>query len=151
MLMQWPGGVQGRHILHRPVELRDLLPTFLEAGGAPLPQGIDGRSLLGLVRSSGEWREYIDLEHDVCYSPTNHWNALTDGRRKYIFHAQTGAEQFFDLERDPHELTERTGPELAVWRERLVKHLTVRGREWVLDGKLLARPNRQLYSPNFPK
>jgi arylsulfatase A-like enzyme len=148
MLMQWPDRIQPRQTVGKPVELRDVLPTFLDAAGARVPDGIDGRSLL---RTEGEWREWLDLEHDVCYSPANHWNALTDGRRKYIFHAPTATEQFFDLERDPHELREITGPELAAWRERLAKHLAVRGREWVLDGKLMARPNRQLYSPNYPK
>jgi arylsulfatase A-like enzyme len=148
MLMQWPARVAGKQTIAKPVELRDVLPTFLDAAGAPIPQGIDGRSLL---RAGGEWREWIDLEHDVCYSPENHWNALTDGRRKYIFHAHTATEQFFDLERDPHEAREASGPEVAVWRDRLVRHLAERGREWVLDGKLLARTKRQLYSPNFPK
>jgi arylsulfatase len=148
MLMQWPARVAGKQSVAKPVELRDVLPTFLDAAGAPLPQGIDGRSLL---RTGGDWREWIDLEHDVCYSADNHWNALTDGRRKYIFHAHTATEQFFDLASDPHEAHEASGPEVAVWRERLVRHLAERGREWVLDGKLLARTKRQLYSPNFPK
>ena len=126
-----------------------MLPTFLDAAGAPEPKGIDGRSLLA---RGGDWREWIDLEHDVCYSPENHWNALTDGKRKYIFHARTGSEQYFDLEKDPHELHDLAGsPEIARWRDRLVKHLAVRGREWVLDGKLMARPQSQLYSPNYPR
>jgi arylsulfatase A-like enzyme len=91
--------------LPQPVELRDLLPTFMEAASAPLNREIDGRSLLSLVRNTGAgWREYIDLEHNITYSPENHWNALTDGRLKYIFHARDGEEQLFDLERDPHEL-----------------------------------------------
>jgi len=37
---------------------------------------------LSLVRNQGKgWREHIDLEHNVCYNPDNHWNALTDGRQ----------------------------------------------------------------------
>jgi choline-sulfatase len=148
MLMHWPDRVQGGQRVEKPTELRDVLPTFLEAAGSRVPDGVDGRSLL---RTGGEWREWIDLEHDVCYAPENHWNALTDGKRKYIFHAPTATEQFFDLEKDPHEMREVSSPEIAVWRERLVKHLAVRGPEWVLDGKLMARPKRQLYSPNYPR
>ncbi len=147
MLMHWPARLQ-RQTVEKPVELRDVLPTFLDAAGAPMPDGIDGRSLM---RTGSEWRAWIDLEHDVCYAPENHWNALTDGKRKYIFHARSGAEQFFDLERDPQETRESSSSEIGVWRERLVRHLAVRGREWVLDGKLVARPDRQLYSPNHPK
>jgi arylsulfatase A-like enzyme len=149
MLLHWPDRVAARQSVAKPVELRDVLPTFLDAAGTAAPKGIDGRSLL---RTGGEWREWIDLEHDVCYSPDNHWNALTDGKRKYIFHARTGSEQYFDLEKDPHELHDLSGsPEMAKWRDRMVKHLAVRGREWVLDGKLMARPQSQLYSPNYPR
>ena len=54
------------------------------------------------------------------------------------------------LEKDPHELRE-ISDSMGLWRERLAKHLAVRGREWVLDGKLVARPKRQLYSPNYPR
>lgn len=72
-------GPAGR-VITNPVELRDMLPTFLDAAGAEIPASIEGRSLLQLVRSGGEgWREYIDLEHNICYDVSNHWNGLTDG------------------------------------------------------------------------
>ena len=60
---------------------------------APRTREMNG--LLSLVRNEGRgWRDWIDLEHNICYSPTNHWNALTDGRWKYIFHANTGQEHW---------------------------------------------------------
>jgi hypothetical protein len=37
------------------------------------------------------------------YDPSNHWNALTDGRTKYVYWAAAGFEQLFDLARDPAE------------------------------------------------
>jgi hypothetical protein len=44
-------------VVSQPVEMRDGLPTFLEAAGAELSRPIDGRSLLSLVRKNGEgWR-----------------------------------------------------------------------------------------------
>lgn len=148
MLMHWPERLSAGQAVTKPVELRDVLPTFLDAAGVAVPRGVDGKSLL---RTGGDWREWIDLEHDVCYSPDNHWNVLTDGKRKYVFHARTGTEQFFDLEKDPHELNALSGtPEIAVWRKRMVEHLAERGPDWVRDGKLVPRPNRQLYSPNYP-
>ena len=48
-------------------------------------QQLDGQSLLDLLqgsKSGSSWREWIDLEHDICYNVTNHWNALTDGHTK---------------------------------------------------------------------
>jgi arylsulfatase A-like enzyme len=66
------------------VELRDIAPTLLQAGGA-LPANasslMEGRSLLCLLGGCGggsagpgcagcptaPWRETLDLEHDICY------------------------------------------------------------------------------------
>jgi choline-sulfatase len=159
MLMRLPAGMGPKaagQVMANPVELRDILPTVLDAAGAAIPESIEGRSLLELVRTQGKaWREYIDLEHDICYSPTNHWNGLTDGKWKYLYHAQHGDEQLFHLESDPNELRDLAGAagyqgQLKMWRERLIAHLEERGPAWVEDGKLVPRPEGMLHSPNFP-
>lgn len=159
MVMRWPEGLVSAprgQVCAKPVELRDVLPTFLEAAGAPVPEQIEGRSLLALARDTkAEWRPFIDLEHDICYNPSNHWNALTDGKRKYIFHARDGHEQFFDLENDPHELNDLSADstrasEVRTWRSRLIEHLTERGERFVKNGELALRPESCLYSPNYP-
>ena len=160
MLMRWPqgmlGGVRRGTSMPQPVELRDLLPTFLDAAGAEAPRPLDGKSLLGLVNSGGAgWREFIDLEHDVTYSKENHWNALTDGHTKYIYHARDGEEQLFHLAGDPHELTDLAGDaahagELRTWRHRLVAHFQERGEPFLRSGSLAPRPESLLKSPLFP-
>lgn len=140
----------------QPVELRDVLPTFLDAAGVTVKQQLEGRSLLSLVRGeTSGWRKSIDLEHNICYSPENNWNALTDGRFKYIFHARDGEEQLFNLERDPNELNDLAPlPEhagtLNEWRGRMIEHLAVRGEEFVKGGKLALRPKGVPFSPNYP-
>jgi arylsulfatase A-like enzyme len=156
--MRWPSGLlsaaRGQSPA-QPVELRDILPTFLEAAGAHGPRELDGRSLLSLLRNPGGWREYIDLEHNICYSPENHWNALTDGRWKYIFHALHGEEQLFDLEHDPYELEDlaadrRYDAELRRWRQRLIEHFSERGEPFLRNGRLVPRPEGMTCSPHFP-
>ena len=97
----------------------------------------------------------MTLEHDICYSPENHWNALTDGRWKYIFHARDGWEQLFDLHRDPQEREDLAGepaPQetLRLWRQRLTEHLAERGDRFVKNGRLALRTDSMLYSPNYP-
>ncbi|MEW6237958.1 MAG: arylsulfatase [Candidatus Omnitrophota bacterium] len=159
MLMRWPAGLapekRGRTLDH-PVELRDLLPTFLDAASVKGDFHLDGDSLLKLARDeNAAWRKFIDLEHDVCYSPENHWNALTDGRYKYVFHARDGEEQLFNLTNDPGEtrdlaLNPAHHGELRQWRNRMIEHLAQRGEEWVKNGTLVLRPKNHLYSPNFP-
>ncbi len=158
MLIRWPTGlVAGNRgqVSDRVTELRDVLPTFLDAAGVS-EQPLDGRSLLNLARdANAPWRPHLDLEHDICYAPENHWSALTDGRWKYIFHARDGHEQLFDLKTDPHELNDLASDaahekELREWRGKLVDEYAERGDQFVKNGKLALRPESILYSPNYP-
>jgi len=109
------------------------------------------------VRNGGSgWRAYIDLEHNICYSPDNHWNGFTDGRSKYIYHAKDGEEQLFDLQSDPYEVHDLAGDPkheaaLRLWRGRLVEHFQERGEPFLRGGKLGLRPQGMMTSPHFPK
>lgn len=160
MLIRWPTGLvaaERGQVLDNPVEIRDVLPTLLDAAGQGERDDMDGRSMLGLLRA-GEpsWREYIDLEHSICYSPKNHWTALTDGSAKYIFHALDGEEQLFDLTSDPHERNDLAGDAshestLRLWRNRMIEHLAERGEPFVKSGRLMTRPERFLHSPHYPQ
>ncbi len=159
MLMRWPGGlVSGARgqVSDAPVEIRDIAATCLDAAGVSTAAKLDGRSLLDPARGKPGWRSYIDLEHDVCYDVSNHWNALTDGKTKYIYHARDGEEQLFDLTGDPHELkdlaaTVAAAPRLREWRGRLVRHLEERGEPFLKGGRLQPRPEKLGFSPHYPK
>ncbi len=160
MLIRWPESIaaQRGQVLHMPVELRDLLPTFLDAAGAAFSaKDFDGQSLLGPIRGQADsWRPHIDLEHSRCYKGSEPWNALTDGRTKYIFYAVTGREELFDLDKDPGELHDlapdpQEAARLAAWRSRMVEHLSERGEAFVKDGRLVAPRKDMLYSPRFPQ
>lgn len=146
MIVRGPGAARGK-VEDAPSEIRDVLPTLLAAAGGAIPAQVEGQNLLALKR------DWIDLEHDVCYDASNHWTAVTDGRSKYIYHAQTGEEQFFDLTADPNELNDiaSSSPETARWRARMTAHLEPRGEGWVKGGRLVPRPKSNLYSPNYPR
>lgn len=159
-IVKWPEsfGIKEGIKVDEPVELRDLLPTFLDASGAQIPEEMDGLSLLALVDESRKhtWRQYIDLEHATCYAKENYWCALTDGKIKYVWNFYTGEEELFDLSKDPGELRNLVSEKhyrkrLADLREAMVKHLSERGEGFVKEGKLVVRKERLLYSPNYPK
>ena len=160
-IMKWPAAmksvVEKGRIMDHPVELRDVLPTFLDALGQPVPDNMDGASLLTLIREpEPSWREYIDLEHCSAYRQDNYWAALTDGHQKYIWFFLTGQEQFFDLDQDPGELHDLANDpdhqeHLNLWRQRMVDHLAERGEGFVKDGRLVVRSEPLLYSPNYPE
>ncbi len=148
LLMRFPPetGVRGRQICDRPVELMDVMPTLLEAAGVSIPDSVEGRSLLPLLRgASDEWRPF--LHGECCDIPTlkSGMQYLTDGRRKYIWFPGLGREQFFDLEQDPREMNDLASQpdraeEIAVWRERLTKELEGRPEGFVCGGRLVQVP-----------
>ncbi len=160
MIIKTPECIKGARkigeTIEQPVELRDILPTFLETAGAKVPEGMDGCSMLKLIKEeTPQWRRWIDMEHATCYSEQNYWCAMTDGKLKYIWFLRTGEEQLFDLVKDPHETVNRTGDrryrkQLDELRRALAEHLSERGDEWVKDGKLQKRERTVLYSPDYP-
>jgi arylsulfatase A-like enzyme len=51
LLMRWPaGGITGGQVLPSLVSNVDLLPTLLELAGTPVPESVQGRSFLSLLR-----------------------------------------------------------------------------------------------------
>jgi arylsulfatase A-like enzyme len=124
------------------VELRDVMPTLLDAAGLPVPDGLDGRSALPLARGERDgWREFLHGEH-TAFGQSVHW--LTDGRWKYVWWSGTGREQLFDLVADPQECRDQAdSPEAARWRARLIATLADREEGFVAGGALVpGRPTR---------
>jgi len=137
-------------VVDAPVELRDIMPTCLEAAGAAIGESVEGASLLPLARAEkADWRDYVHGEHTHAGGSVHY---LTDGREKYVWFSETGAEQLFDLEGDPDELHDLAGdcdhkPRLLKWRAALIEEL--RGREeGFTDGETLisGRPVRPTLS-----
>lgn len=167
MIVSWPASMDAENggpistsrgsVLENVTELRDVFPTVLDVANIEAKETLNGSSLLKTLQADTkvQWRDYIDLEHDICYNATNHWNALTDSHWKYVFQAYDGTEQLFNLDKDPHELHNVADSEkemLIQWRGHMVQQFVKEGRgeDWVKDGKLMTRVKGQLYSPNYP-
>ena len=138
------------------VELRDVMPTFLEAAGVAIPETVDGMSMLGMARGEmARWREYLLGEHDWCYSHEQANYYLTDGRWKYIWFPYLGTEQLFDRGTDPaeeHDLAPGGGDELERWRGIMTEELAARDCGLVTDGKLRTLGlDEAIYSPHLYK
>jgi N-sulfoglucosamine sulfohydrolase len=51
---RWPQGIKGKsRVVDDLVSLPDLMPTFLEAAGVPIPAGVTARSLINVLHSGG--------------------------------------------------------------------------------------------------
>ncbi|MEZ4970223.1 MAG: arylsulfatase [Flavobacteriaceae bacterium] len=161
MIIRWPQSMALKasrgQVIKELVELRDILPTFLDIAGMEVPSEMDGRSMMPLIEGNKKgWRKVLDMEHGQCYWKENRWTGLTDKRYKYIYYSVTGEEELFDLKKDPGEknnlanLSKYKGV-LVQWRQKMVGHLMERGEEWVKDGKLVIRDKDLVFSPNYPK
>lgn len=100
------------------VEAIDLLPTFLDALGAPpQPHRLEGRSLMPFLRGAqpDNWRRFAISEYDYSLLPAAgalgvavsdaRLFMVADRRWKYV-HAVGFRPMLYDLERDPDELVD---------------------------------------------
>jgi len=166
MIVHWPDAMDGIIDVERGstisgvVEMRDIFPTFLDVSGSWSEgfESFEGRPLTWLLRNGTHtWRQFLDLELGQFYIGS--WNAITDGRMKYIFHGSHREEQLFNLTDDPREQRDLAGvsgygPELAVWRGRLVDQFLreKRGLGWVWGRTLMPRPWIPCsFGPNYPE
>ncbi|MFD2537764.1 sulfatase [Sphingobacterium chuzhouense] len=108
MLVRLPGVIQPNTKLNSLVMNVDIAPTLLELAGVDKPQDMQGKSFLSsLTGKKGKSRKhmyyhyYENGEHAV--SP--HFG-VSDGRYKLIrFYKRIEGWEFFDLEKDPNELS----------------------------------------------
>jgi arylsulfatase A-like enzyme len=150
-------GLKASRVIDRPVELRDILPTFWDAAGLEVPATVDGASLLPLLRSpEAPWREFVQGEHTTCYRREYGMQYLTDGREKYIWFHHTGREQLFDLRNDPqelHDLAADTSAQSRIreWRRRLAEINECRGDPRGHNGELVVQEQALTLSPNYQR
>ncbi|WP_455615102.1 arylsulfatase [Eisenbergiella sp.] len=124
------------------VELRDVMPTVLEAAGVQIPDSVEGISLWNTaLKESGtpKVREYLHGEHTLGEA-SSHWIITRD--EKYIWYSQTGEEQYFRIAEDPDELHNLIGSEAAkerveALRGLLIQELKHREEGFVREGRLV--------------
>lgn len=78
LFAEWQAQAPGGRVVHDFVNLMDLAPTFLEAGGAAIPDVMTGRSILPLMTS--DQVGWIDPRRDH----------VVTGRERHVAKARTG-------------------------------------------------------------
>lgn len=123
----------------RLVGWQDIMPTLLDLAGLPIPDSVDGQSMISAQRRAwlyGEWGE----GHDAT-------RMLRDERYKLIYYPTGNLRQLFDLQEDPHEMRDLAGdPAYGEVLDRLTRLLIDQlygGDEaWVSDGELIGLPDQ---------
>lgn len=99
LILVAPGITAAGKACECPVSLLDLYPTLLELGGLPASSGLEGRSLVPLLRSpEAAW----DRPVVMTYLRGNH--AVRNQRYRYVRYAN-GDEELYDHTSDPGEHT----------------------------------------------
>jgi len=99
LIISAPGGIQKNRLCERPVSLIDLYPTLVELCGLPERKGLDGQSILPLLKDpKKKWERPVVM----TYGFKNH--AIRTERWRYIQY-NDGSEELYDHTRDLDEWT----------------------------------------------
>lgn len=107
LIIKWPGKVNQGIETSQLVQNLDYAPTFLEMAGIPVPEDMQGKSLLPLLtQDSTSWRDaiyYHYYEFPSWHSVNKHFG-VRDDRFKLIHYYEIGEWELFDLKEDAQEM-----------------------------------------------
>jgi N-acetylglucosamine-6-sulfatase len=90
-----------------PVANIDIAPTIYELAGIPIPDGVDGRSLIPLLQGDDDWRDGVVVEAwPKTIAKGRVYIAFHTSRYVYVEYKNDRAE-FYDLQEDPYQLENR--------------------------------------------
>lgn len=121
-ILTWPGRIPSGKRCDRIISSLDLNATMLDALDAPPLPGSHGRSLMGIISSEdAPWDDTVFSEY--CMNEGWYCRMVRSSEWKLCYYH--GHEpQLFNLEDDPHELTDRAGdPECRKIRKELTERI----------------------------
>ncbi|HEY8503694.1 MAG TPA: sulfatase/phosphatase domain-containing protein, partial [Gemmataceae bacterium] len=108
LILHGPGVPRGKRFAAQ-CYLRDLFPTACDLAGVAVPDTVQGKSLVPVLR--GEAKEVYPF---VAGYFTDTQRMIREGDWKLVRYPRAGRTQLFDLKRDPDERTDLSGePEHA--------------------------------------
>ena len=107
-IVRWPGVVKPGSVEQSIVINPDFAPTFLAAAGLDVPQDMQGRSIVPLLRGErpSDWRKsmYYRYYHDPGHHNTRAHYGVRTATHKLIHYWKKDQWEKFDLVDDPLEL-----------------------------------------------
>ncbi len=128
LIVKWPGVTQPGAVNEELVQNLDYAETFLELAGVAIPEEMQGRSLVPLLRGEQveDWRDGIYYHYygfPSVHMVARHYGIRTE-RYKLIRFYQFDEWELYDLENDPDERTNLYGnPEHVSTVARLAEEL----------------------------
>lgn len=109
-LIRWPGVIKPGSVNRDLVANIDVAETLLEAAGAPIPDRMQGRSFLPLLKGEtpSDWRDafyYHYYEYPAAHHVRPHYGLITDRYTLAHFYApDVDYWELFDRQKDPGEM-----------------------------------------------
>ena len=110
LIVSWPGITEAGSKSEEMVQNLDYAETFLDMAGADIPDDMQGKSLVPLLKGEGGNKPFRDAIYYHYYEyPSVHMvprhNGVRTARYKLINFYEFGDKELYDLEKDPDELT----------------------------------------------
>ena len=123
------------------------MPTLLDLCGIPIPDTVEGRSLV-----SGQQRNHLYGEHFENELATR---MMRDERYKLIWYPVGNRFQLFDLQEDPNEMNDLIQDETLVEVQERLRRLLLEScygsdLRWIEDDQLVGEPDREFQVPPLP-
>ena len=109
LIMRLPNGFDKRGDIPQMVQNIDYAPTFLDLAGAPIPEDIQGVSLLPLLRGENpaDWRKslyYHFYEYPAEHMVKRHYGVRTERYKLIHFYNDIDVWELYDMQEDPNEM-----------------------------------------------
>lgn len=114
LLMHLPKGLEARGEINEMVQNIDYAPTFLELAGVDVPEDIQGKSLVPLLKGDGveQWRDalyYHFYEYPAEHAVKRHYGVRTERYKLIHFYNDIDTWELYDLQEDPSEMNNLYG------------------------------------------
>ncbi len=129
LLIKWPGVIKAGTVNKDIVSNLDFAETFIESAGAEIPDEMQGRSFLSILKGKTpkDWRKehyYHYYEHPGEHAVPRHYGITTDHYKLMHLYYDIDEWELFDLQKDPAEMRNvYNDPEYSIVKENLHKEL----------------------------
>ncbi len=109
LIVHWPDGIDPGSVSEQLVQNIDLAPTILDLADADIPNQMQGRSLVPLLRGEdpANWRNGVYYQYfegpPAVHSVAQHYGVRTD-QYTLVHYPNHDEWELFDLEEDPEQL-----------------------------------------------